>query len=216
MTSSLRLDILQDPNVGPWSFDFSVSAKSTKIFIHETSWTKAQGLALDETTRSVENFKLIYQARQLRSHFYHPTTYFLCRVSSYVALHHSCQPYTIFTYADSEMVRKSMSNDNSSMIASRLFQKIGYSVISPSATASLDKEYVVFLQSQCNKGKIEKLFDNLIQLFDDKTKLSIIYNLDLNKVLQEMAAAMSPEISRANRSVSNNIKTRLQTINRST
>ncbi|KAI9015248.1 hypothetical protein CLU79DRAFT_707574, partial [Phycomyces nitens] len=141
VTSSLRLDIQQDPNVGPSSFDFSVSAKSTKFFINKNSWTKARCLALDATTRSVEKFKLIYQARQLCSHFYHPATYFLCRASSFLALHHSCQPFTVFTYADSETVKKSMNNDNSSMIASRLFQKIGYSVISSSVTTSLDKEY---------------------------------------------------------------------------
>lgn len=49
VTSSLRLDIRQDPNVGPSSFDFSVSAKSTKIFNNEKSWTKARCLALDAT-----------------------------------------------------------------------------------------------------------------------------------------------------------------------
>lgn len=76
--------------------------------------------------------------------FYHSTTYFLCCASSYLELHHSCQPFTIFTYADSETAKKSMNSDNSSMIASRLFQRIGYFVISPSATTTLDKEYAFF------------------------------------------------------------------------
>ncbi|KAI8367592.1 uncharacterized protein BYT42DRAFT_618011 [Radiomyces spectabilis] len=53
--------------------------------------------------------------RQLRSHFHQPSTYYLCRASSYLASHHPFQPCTIFTYYDSESGRKNIDIDSESV-----------------------------------------------------------------------------------------------------
>ncbi|KAI9029601.1 hypothetical protein CLU79DRAFT_831983 [Phycomyces nitens] len=92
VTSSVRLDCERDPDVGPSSFSFVTSPQTTKIYIDNESWKKAQKLAIDKDARSLESFYLIGQARQLRSHFHQPSTYYLCRASSQLALTRPCQP----------------------------------------------------------------------------------------------------------------------------
>ncbi|KAI8637837.1 hypothetical protein BD408DRAFT_423848 [Parasitella parasitica] len=46
-------------------------------------------------TRSLKLYYLVGQARQLRSHFHQPSTYYLCRASSQLALTRPFQPCTI-------------------------------------------------------------------------------------------------------------------------
>ncbi|CEI92663.1 hypothetical protein RMCBS344292_06918 [Rhizopus microsporus] len=129
ITSIVRLDQSEVPKVGPSSCHFAMSPQYTKIFIDQVSWTKAKKIESNASTRPIEPFNLIVQARQLRSQFHHPTTYYLCRASSDATLFSHLQPYTVFTYCDYEGSTKSMDNGKASMIASRLFQRIAYSVI---------------------------------------------------------------------------------------
>lgn len=211
ITSIVRLDRSEEPKVGPLSFYFAASPQHTKIFIDQDSWTKAKDIESNASTRSVEPFNLVGQARHLRSHFHHPSTYFLCRASSHLALPHYCQPYTVFTYCDHEGVKKSMDNENSSVIASRLFQRIAYTVIKSPSEPRIQKDFVVSLHGQCNNdSKIKNLFADLINLFGDRTEIPIIGNMELNnRVLKNMATIMSSDISKANETVAVNIQRRL-------
>jgi hypothetical protein len=146
---------------------------------------------------------LIAQASQLRSQFHHPTTYYLCRASSDATLFSHLPPYIVFTYCDHEGSTKSMDNENASMIASRLFQWIAYSIIHSPSEAHPDKDFVASLHDKCkNNGKIKKLFGDLLHLFGDDMEMAIIGNSILNnQILQHMAAIMSSDISKANETV---------------
>lgn len=211
ITSIVRLDQSEEPKVGPSSCHFAASPQHTKIFIDQVSWTKAKKIESNASTRSIEPFSLIAQARQLRSQFHHPTTYYLCRAFSDATLFSHLQPYTIFTYCDYEGSTKSMDNENASMIASRLFQRIAYSVIHSPSEAHLDKDFVASLHDKCkNIGKIKKLFGDLLDLFGDDTEMAIIGNSILNsQILQNMAATMSSDISKANETVAFRIQKQL-------
>ncbi|PHZ09071.1 uncharacterized protein RHIMIDRAFT_240943 [Rhizopus microsporus ATCC 52813] len=149
--------------------------------------------------------------RQLRSQFHHPTTYYLCRASSDATLLSHLQPYTVFTYCDYEGSTKLMDNENASMIASRLFQQIAYSIIHSPSEAHLDKDFVASLHDKCkNNGNIKKLFGDLLHLFGDM-EMAIIGNSILNnQILQHMAAIMSSDISKANETVALRIQKQLR------
>lgn len=167
VTSSLRLDCERDPDVGPSSFSFVTSPQTTKIYIDNDSWKKAQKLALDKDTRSLESSYLIGQARQIQSYFHQPSTYYLCRASSQLALTRPCQPCTIFTYCDFDGVKKTSDHDNPCMIASRIFQTIGYAVMDSPETASLSKQFIRLCKNQCIAGNMRHSLVDLLQLFDD-------------------------------------------------
>lgn len=100
ITSSIRVDILEDPKIGPSSSTVTISPQTSKIYIDQESWNKANALALNSEARSNHTSYLTGQMRQLRSQFHHPTSYMLCRASSHVAIGRFCQKLTVFTYAD--------------------------------------------------------------------------------------------------------------------
>ncbi|ORX48852.1 hypothetical protein DM01DRAFT_1326125 [Hesseltinella vesiculosa] len=213
ITSIVRLDQNEEPKAGPSSFYFAASSHYTKIFIDQTSWTKAKGIEANSSTRSIVPFNLANQARQLGSQFDHPSTYYLCRASSDIALFNHLQPCTVFTYCEHEGSTKSMDNENASMIASRLFHCIIYSVIKSPAEACLNKDYIASLHNQCkNDGKIKKLFADLLDRFGEDTEMLIIGNKGLNNhVLKQMADAVSSDISKQNKTVATHIQKRLRT-----
>ncbi|KAI7889556.1 uncharacterized protein EV154DRAFT_273824 [Mucor mucedo] len=208
ITSSMRVDILEDPNIGPSSSTITISPETTKLYIDQESWNKANALALKIEARSIHTSYLIGQMRQLRSQFHHPTSYMLCRASSHVAMGRFCQPLTVFTYADFEGIKKSIENDNSSMIASRIFQEIGYEVIKTPATAKLNKTLVVKSMAELNDNKMKVLFSDLLALFGDNDSISILRNRDLNDIMQQMAQIMASDISKANQAVLRNVRER--------
>ncbi|CEG75864.1 hypothetical protein RMATCC62417_10840 [Rhizopus microsporus] len=104
-----------------------------------------------------------------------------------------------------------MDNENASMIASRLFQRIAYSIIHSPSKAHLDKDFVASLHDKRkNNGKIKRLFGDL-QLFGDGMEMAIIGNSILNnQILQHMAAIMSSDISKANETVALRIQKQLR------
>ncbi|KAI9006540.1 hypothetical protein CLU79DRAFT_780222 [Phycomyces nitens] len=108
ITSSMRVDILEDPKIGPSSSTVQLSPQTSKIYIDQESWNKASTLALNKEARSIQTSYLVGQLRQLRSQFQHPTTYMLCRSSSHLAMGRFCQPLTVFTYADFEGIKNQL------------------------------------------------------------------------------------------------------------
>lgn len=183
ITSSIRVDILEEPKIGPSSSTFTISPQTTKIYIDQESWNKANALSLNSEARSIHSSYLIDQMRQLRSQYHHPTSYILCRASSHIAIARFCQPLTVFTYADFESIKKSIDSDNSSMIASRIFQSIGYEVIKSPTAAKLNKIHVIQSKAELNDNKMKTLISGLLTLFGDNDSIPILQNRDLNRVL---------------------------------
>ncbi|GAB5585185.1 hypothetical protein Unana1_00085 [Umbelopsis nana] len=94
--------VKEEPKVGPTIFTADFTSKSIRIYIDHESWEKAKNLSLDTTARQLAPFNLASQLRQLRSQFHHPSTYYLCRASSFLAIPFVCQPFSVFTYANYE------------------------------------------------------------------------------------------------------------------
>ncbi|CEI88302.1 hypothetical protein RMCBS344292_02693 [Rhizopus microsporus] len=129
VTSSLRLDALFDPEIGPGtaSFDLrdSPQAKNTAIFIKESAWKAAVEIAQNNNAASIIPYDLIYQLRQLRTRFHQQSTYFLCRASNETVDNLAARLYTIYTLAEWNNV-----NDNADYrTTSKLFRTIAINVI---------------------------------------------------------------------------------------
>lgn len=124
VTSRLRLDVAESPKVGPVSSVFDMDFQ-TKIYVDEWSMEKATKLN-NMNARSVESLHYIYQTRQIQSHFSNPTSYFLCRASSKLTCSFDCQPFTVFTLANSEGVVKPMDTDSACVVASRIDSSLLY------------------------------------------------------------------------------------------
>ncbi|KAG2195135.1 hypothetical protein INT47_006999 [Mucor saturninus] len=104
-------------------------------------------------------------------------------------------------------VKKTSDHDNPCMIASRIFQTIGYAVVDSPETASLSKQFIRLSKNQCKTGNMRQSLDDLLQLFDDDpSTITILYNISLNQILKQMAEIMSSNISRANKEVATNIQ----------
>ncbi|CEP17759.1 hypothetical protein [Parasitella parasitica] len=202
ITSSLRLDALFNPEVGPnvMSFDLNDSskAKTTTIFIKESAWKEAAEIAQNNNAASITSYDLIYQLRQLRTRFHQQSTYFLCRASNETVDNLAARPYTIYTLAEWDN-----GNDNADYrTASKLFQTIAINVIG--GNPRLEK-YTI--SSLCSELKVEgtavhHIFQSIsTQFSDDTTFITIIGNKSLNHELQKLANLLAPAITKANQSV---------------
>lgn len=137
--------------------------------------------------------------------FYRPTTYFLCCASSYLTPHHSCQPFTIFTYADSEMAKKSMNSDSSSMIASRLFKELDTLWSVHPQPHHWTKNVLVFYSRSATKEK----WSSCLMIWSN---FSVTTRNCRSFIILTWAKCYKKWLLSCH-SISTNIKSRLQTIN---
>ncbi|KAL0080016.1 hypothetical protein J3Q64DRAFT_1864649 [Phycomyces blakesleeanus] len=184
ITLSIHINIPEDPKIGPLSSTITILPQTSNIYVDQGSWEKAVALALNSKASSIHISYLIGQMKQLHVQFHYPTSYILFYASSHVAMWCFCQPLTVFTYADFEGIKKSIDNDNSSMIASQMFQEICYEVINFPTTAKLNKALVVNSVAELNNSKIKILFNSLLTLFGDNDNIPILQHRDLNHVMQ--------------------------------
>lgn len=213
VTSTIRLDIKEEPKVGPTTCTANLKSKVIRVFIDHGSWEKAVKLSTNTTTRQLEPFNLTNQLRQIRSQFYHPSSYYLIRASSFLTTPFSCQPLSVFTFSNHENGgSKGDSHDKASIVASKLFSHIAHQVLS-TTQPSLSKADVNRLTSQCAAGKVREIMDKIVLSFADADDMHILYNHDLNNNLTQLALLLSSDIAKANKSyVVPNIQRRLESI----
>ncbi|KAI8365705.1 hypothetical protein BD560DRAFT_401427 [Blakeslea trispora] len=211
VTSSYRLDGNHDAEVGPSTTHFRLdmmplfeNAVSTQIYVDKDSWSEAMELATNEDTLQVQTYNHLYQLRQVRSKFYAPTTYTMCRSSSVFVDDHTSQPLTIFTYVDLDDNRKSSSDGK---IASAVFKMIAIQVIKHQNEATVSrKEVEKFKSSAKNEKKIQQILDAILGLFEsDVDAISIIDNEDLDRQLKELAEILNSYLNTSNKNVAKSI-----------
>lgn len=104
ITSSLRLDKSNDPEIGPTTssscLETSVKSLNTQLFIKESAWHAASELAINENTKVISSYDSLFQLRQLRTRFQHQSTYIRCRSFNEPTDDLTTRPYTVFTLAD--------------------------------------------------------------------------------------------------------------------
>ncbi|CAO3633153.1 unnamed protein product [Cunninghamella echinulata] len=199
ITSSLRVDTKMDPSLSAKTLSFVLNNKhsslATHIFLDKNSIEMAGKLALSDTTTCINPHHLFYQLRQLRTHFHHASTYYLCRASSSITSGHIFQPYTVFTLADFDCGK-----DSQGRIASELFRLIALQVLK-SDRPTLNKKKLECLIKKCNGKILEKMRSILLLFTADEDELEIFENKELNMYLQSLADILSSYLATANKSV---------------
>lgn len=165
ITSSLRIDSIVKPDIGPSTTHFTVypsfSAKNTRIFLSRKSLEEAKRLARDTKAIRIKPYDILSQLRQVRTQFDNLSTYLCCRASSPQTDDMSCRPYTVFTLADYDNDR----SDSNGRIGFILFQTIALSIIRSDNLDSvgenigcLEKSTVQALENKCKENsKIESI-----------------------------------------------------------
>jgi hypothetical protein len=214
VTSSYRIDGKFDAEVGPSTVSFRLdemskyeNAMTTQVYIDKESWNDAIELAKDEHTSQLRTYNNIYQLRQVRSKFYSPTTYTLCRSSSAFVDDHTAQPLTIFTYANLDDGNNKTESDGK--ICSLLFKMLALQVIKHQDDAVITIKSITKLQSSTKEDKkVWKILENIVNLFDEDTSngedgtLKIIGNRELDHHLKELADILPTYLTTGNKAVS--------------
>lgn len=222
ITSSLRIDSIVKPDIGPSTTHFTVypssSAKNTRIFLSRKSLEEAKRLARDTKAIRIKPYDILSQLRQVRTQFDNLSTYLCCRASSPQTDDMSCRPYTVFTLADYDNDR----SDSNGRIGSILFQTIALSIIRDDNLDSvgenigcLEKSTVQASENKCKENsKIESILHSIVELYaTDDQRIPVIGNSKLNTLLQSLATELAPYITQANHSVAKAILHRYSTSN---
>ncbi|KAI9263077.1 hypothetical protein BY458DRAFT_514783 [Sporodiniella umbellata] len=211
VTSAIRLDTSDKLKVGPSLFDFDFDPRKIKVFVDQDSLERAKKLADEPNSSSIDVFNLVSQLRDVRSHFDHSSTYYLCRASSHLAQPHTCRPFTLFTLCDLEIESVMTSKKECALVISRFFQQIAYHVVKFGVRAKIAKSVIEIFYDQCfGNSKARRLFKMILDAPNTDGNISIIGNSWLNdSVFLNMVPLVEPFIQEANKIVSDKIKTRL-------
>ncbi|KAG2220446.1 hypothetical protein INT45_004188 [Circinella minor] len=212
-TSSLRLDILEKPNVGPTTSGFgnSLDPAIIKIFINQQSWKTAENLFMKQSNQYIHNYDSLYQLRQLQTRFDKLSIYSRCRAASVQTDNHICQPYTIFTFANCDNIK----DDSDGRVMSLVFRQIALSIIRQQDSGVAADKIVGFLEKtflermilKCsNDGKTKRILESITELYEHNTSsIQIIGNNQLNSYLETLAELLCPYLCRVNKHVSDAI-----------
>ncbi|KAG1458111.1 hypothetical protein G6F46_002123 [Rhizopus delemar] len=211
ITSSLRLDKSNDPEIGPTTssscLETSVKSFNTQLFIKESAWHAASESAINENTKVISSYDSLFQLRQLRTRFQHQSTYIRCRSFNEPADDLTTLPYTVFTLADWD----NDGDDAEYRLGSQLIQSVALVVIRSEETKppTLAKQKVSAMRSKLKKdGAVCKVFDSIIgQYATDIETIHIIGNRVLNEGLQKLANLLASPITKSNDSVHQAIAT---------
>lgn len=208
ITSSLRIDSVHQASIGGVISHFDLddsTALTTSVFLDNESIEKANILASNPNASKINRFDLRYQLRQLRSKFQYPSTYLLCRASSIFANDLRSQPYTIFTLYEAPDTGR----DSATKMVSKLFYNVA-NLVHSSTNPTLPKQYVNTLFVKCQDGQIKSILQQIVDLYhEDEYTINILDNHSLNALLTLLASLMSASLVSANKSVAENVKSRV-------
>jgi hypothetical protein len=157
VTSSLRLDMDAEPELGASTLNFTPSA-NTKVYIAHSSITSAK-IIMEKDNNYFNRYDHMSQLRQLRSQFASISTYLASRCSSVYTNNITCRPYTIFTVADSE--GNTMTLDVK--IGSQIFQQVAIEMMFGKGCISKTKLKSIHTDKNT---QVNNLLKNIIDLFD--------------------------------------------------
>ncbi|KAG1049731.1 hypothetical protein G6F43_007955 [Rhizopus delemar] len=113
------------------------------------------------------------------------------------------RPVTIWTLADHNT---GTSKDSDAKVASQLFRTVAASVWEQGEKAVLSRHCVNDQQKKCKpNGKVWKIMDEIVRLFNDSTTIDIIGNEQLNRPLTNLANEIAPSLIIANAEVARTI-----------
>ncbi|KAI9305133.1 hypothetical protein BJ944DRAFT_201527 [Cunninghamella echinulata] len=205
ITSSLRLDKCLPPSLGATTNNFFLRSEkdslATSIYLDKESVEKALILSKNKDTTCLQNSNIIHQLRQLTTKFHCPSTYYLCRATSFFTKSHTNHPYTIFTLCEFDRAR------GNGKYGSMLLRRIALNILDKGQEGTLDKKFVLNIKNHCT-GNVLSILDDILHEFilvSPSTEIRIINNKQLNGHLERLAKQLAPYIATANKSVSTSI-----------
>ncbi|KAF9577708.1 hypothetical protein BGW38_006908, partial [Lunasporangiospora selenospora] len=176
-------------------------SNATRIFLDQRSIERALKIASSKNENAISKENIMEQLRQVRSKFDDPSTYLLCRSAGYFTNDHTCQPFTVFTLANSDSLQK-----GNGAAGAMVFNKIAKNVLMFGSEATLQRKTIESAIDQSNgEGSIVKALKNTLELFKETTHTSedipILANKLLCKELEAMADGLSSYIAEANKTV---------------
>lgn len=123
VTSSMRLDVNQMPELGATTSGFDIdedAGRKVQIFLDVANIELATKLAKDRHTNNIHDYDHLQQLRQVRSKLSEHSTYISSRASSSTCDFHHTQPQTIFTYCSFD----NENNKTDGKLMSKLFAHV--------------------------------------------------------------------------------------------
>ena len=148
----------------------------------------------DDTITCIDQSYIFFQLRQLRSKFYCLSTYSLCRAFSSIISDISYRPYTIWTLCEYD---SSQSLDSQSQKLSRMFRSVASEVFKNGSAARIEVMLFRELHNTLKEGKVKDTIEEIISL-QENGSVAVINNLNLSRLLQDLADSMTNSISYAN------------------
>ncbi|KAG0221238.1 hypothetical protein BGW41_007065, partial [Actinomortierella wolfii] len=183
ITSCVRLDEGGQGSVGASTGIFQLveenDIKGTRIYLDKESLDLGLDLCRDRRAYRITNAHFHYQLRQLKTKFHDPSSYLLCRATGPLTKAHTLQPCTIFMVCN-----HTQTGDGHQ--ASKLFHKIGMSVLQSGGDATLEFATVQECIERCtsNSKGISAVLRSIGELFDDAPSILILGNTELNRNLE--------------------------------
>jgi len=197
VTSSTRLDKQTITNatveMGPNTSNF-VPLPETKIYLDAERLKMGKIMLEDDTITCIDQSYIFFQLRQLRSKFYCLSTYSLCRAFSSIISDISYRPYTIWTLCEYD---SSQSLDSQSQKLSRMFRSVASEVFKNGSAARIEVMLFRELHNTLKEGKVKDTIEEIISL-QENGSVAVINNLNLSRLLQDLADSMTNSISYAN------------------
>ncbi|KAI7899156.1 uncharacterized protein BX663DRAFT_545122 [Cokeromyces recurvatus] len=201
VTSSIRLDGRNLVSVGGMSSNFQLctfkDSLTCKIFIDLNSLKSAKVLIEDPSATCVSDIGIISHGITTGAYAISLTINIHILPCSWSNNHdHTCHPFSLFTLAEFDRGRSPCAS---------IFRTIVDEVLTRRNKAKLDKENVVkWIKEATGKGK--EILTKVLGLYEENNdSLSILFNIPLNKELEELAVLLMPTIVSANTSIESQV-----------
>lgn len=163
-------------------------------------------------------YQTLYTNLDNSDNFDKSSTYFKLRYSfeDLDVLKH--QPVTVFAFGNYS--RKGDGEDNlpDGKIAPRLFMEVATQVLKSGLDGKLKRSTVESLILQCRpqagikERRVMKELNQVVELFDNKDDLRILYNQELNSILTRLAELLAPYLSKANTEISKEVRSKYESL----
>lgn len=192
VTSSMRLDKIENPSIGGITTNFTIpSTKDSlycKLFMDRSMLDQAMTIVNNPGIHRLSDTLILGQLRAIRSKFHTTDAYILCRATGPLTMSHLHQPCSLFTLSEFK-----------SIPASAIFRIIATSVLKNGQAAGLSKKRVQDTLALCSGSSAKTALTDILDLFGPEgDDIPILGNANLNRKLEELANGIKSHLVVAN------------------
>lgn len=193
VTSSIILDINLPAEVGAFTFKFNPS-NNTQLFLSTRSIESANK-AIAHKAKVYALHDINCSLRQVRSRLTSPNTYTFARFHTEWTHYNDSMPYTIFTIAD----KPNADRNNSGIACARVLSTVANAM--RFNEGNIDKTDIVDIMAGVKESAAKAAMTGLVNLFEDKNKMNIIGNQEVESLLMNLAEICIRELKVANKNI---------------